>query len=230
MNKNKSTRSLGNKIFNKTNSATVALYRKGVPGTTVGSGICMSVTDSGDIIVLTAVHVILEQAGANVGAKYNNNIYGMFANASTKNGIQDTQELLILLGCDVSADVALMCTTSHNYRHNQQCLKFNSKPFYTGDDCYNISTPFNLLENNITSGTVRNTYVIPYSINNVPPLGSVSTKKKDTNRAVCLMTDTAIATGTSGGPLLIPTQNLSGWPNGNSKVLILLQEVYRVYF
>ncbi|AYV75368.1 MAG: serine peptidase [Terrestrivirus sp.] len=206
----KQVRSIGDEIYTKTNSATVVIYRKGVAGTAVGSGFCVDVTDSGDILVLTAAHVILQQAGMNVGAIYNNDIYGMFANARTKNGIQDTQEFLTLLGCDVSADVALMCTTSHNYCYNQPCLKFNSKPFYTGDDCYNISTPFNLLENNITGGIIRNTYVIPYSINNVPVPHSVNTNKKDTNRAICLMTDTAVAPGTSGGPFVDDNAEIIG--------------------
>lgn len=193
--------SVGKKIYDKSDDAIVALYRKGVAGTSVGTGFCVDITDSGDVLILTAAHVILQQEGVNVDAPYNNDIYAMFTNAATKDSRKktDTQELLILLGCDVSADVALMCTTSHRYCCNQQCLKFNSKPFYTGDDCYNISTPLNLLRNNISAGVVRNNYVIPYSVDNLPP---IMTPKKNTNGALCLMTDTAVEKGSSGSPFI----------------------------
>jgi hypothetical protein len=186
MKKNKST---GNRVYDIVNPATVALYQDGTIGTTVGSGICIDVTKSGDVIILTAAHTILPFRGMDVGSQYQNNIRAEFTNAHTKKGISDVQEYLILLGCDVSADVAIMCTISHNFCQNQSCLKF-AKQFSVGDDCYNVSTPFNLLENNISAGIIRNTYIIPYSVNAIPDY---------TNKTVCLMTDTAIAQGTSGG-------------------------------
>ncbi|AYV75443.1 MAG: hypothetical protein Terrestrivirus1_317 [Terrestrivirus sp.] len=209
MNKLKKNKSVGSSIYNKTNPAVVAIYQTDVPGTTVGSGICIGVTDSGDALILTAAHVVLPFQGSTVGAVYQYNSYAVFINAATKYGTQDTQEYLTLLGCDVSADVALMCTISHKFCKNQAQLKFNTN-FSAGDVCYSISTPFNLLENSISSGVIRNTYVVPWSINDIPPLGEQFTGKKYTSEAVSLMTDTAIANGTSGGPFVNTNTEIIG--------------------